>query len=180
MRCTKGTNVVSVRRLIQAAGLEDAVVAQLKPEDAELYRGALAVDWVSIEFIARLFEAAAPALFPREPRPIRQLGCTIARDNLTGVYRVMLRVVSIPFAIERAGNLWRTYNDTGEASVTRFGDETRARMTVTGYEAFPEATLDETAGYIEGVALLCGASTADVQPLRPTADSFAFDVSWRT
>ena len=180
MRSTKGMNVVSVRRLLQAAGYEDAVVAQLKPDDAELYRGTLAVAWVSIDFIARLFAAAAPALFPGEPRPIRQLGRTIARDNLTGVYRVMLRIVSIPFAIERAGSLWGTYNDTGNASITRFAAADRARMTVADYDAFPDATLEETAGYIEGVALLCGARTVDVQPQRPTANAFAFDVFWST
>ena len=69
MRCTKGMHVVSVGRLLQAAAREDAVVAQLEPEDAELYRGTLAVAWVSIDFIARLFEVAAPALYPGEPRP---------------------------------------------------------------------------------------------------------------
>jgi hypothetical protein len=180
MRCTKGTNVVSVRRLLQAAGREQVVVAQLKPEDADLYHSTLAVAWVSIEFIARLFEAAAPALFPTEPHPIRQLGRTIATDNLTGIYRMLLRIVSIPFAIERAGSLWRTYNDTGDATITRFGTEERVRMTVSGYEAFPNATLEETSGYIEGVALLCGARSVDVYPVCPTADSFAFDVSWRS
>jgi hypothetical protein len=177
---TKGTNVVSVRRLLQAAAQEDAVLAQLTREDLESYRETLAVGWVSDVFIARLFAVAAPALYPREPKPIRQLGRTIAQDNLTGVYRVMLRIVSIPFAIERAGSLWRTYNDTGEATISRFGDEPRARMTITGYERFPDECLDETAGYIEGVALLCGAKVADAHPSRPTADSFAFDVTWHS
>jgi hypothetical protein len=180
MARTKGTNVVSVRRLLQAAAVEQPVLARLTPQELELYRETLAVGWVTDEFIARLFAVAAPALFPKEPKPIRQLGRTIAHDNLTGIYRVMLRIVSIPFAIERAGSLWRTYNDTGEATITRFGDESRARMTVTGYERFPAECLDETAGYIEGVALLCGAKVADAQPSRPTADSFAFDVFWRS
>ena len=180
MRCSKGTNVVSVRRLLQAAGQEAAVVAQLNPEEAELYRTTLAVAWVPIDFLARLFEVAAAALFPGEPRPIRQLGRTIATDNLTGIYRMLLRVVSIPFAIERAGNLWNTYNDTGDVTITRFGEEQRIRMTVANYRAFPEATVEETAGYIEGVARLCGAQSIDVQCLRLTPDSFAFDAAWRT
>ncbi len=178
MARTKGTNVVSVRRLLQGAAAEEPVLAQLRPEELELYRETLAVGWVSDTFIARLFAVAAPALYPREPKPIRQLGRTIAQDNLTGIYRVMLRVVSIPFAIERAGSRWRTYNDTGEATITRFGDENRALMTISGYELFPEECLEETAGYIEGVALLCGAKVADARPSRPTADSFAFEVFW--
>jgi uncharacterized protein (TIGR02265 family) len=179
MRCTKGTNVVSVRRLLQAAGREAEAVTQLDPADAETYRSTLAVAWVPIEFIARLFAAAAPVLFPGEPRAIRELGRTIARDNLTGIYRMLLRIVSIPFAIERASSLWSTYNDSGDASITRVGED-RARMTVANYAAFPEATVEETAGYIEGVALLCGAKSIDVQTSRPTSDSFVFDVTWRT
>lgn len=180
MARTKGTNVVSVRRLLQGAAVEEPVLAQLTPADLELYRETLAVGWVADTFIARLFAVAAPALYPKEPKPIRQLGRTIAQDNLTGVYRVMLRIVSIPFAIERAGSLWRTYNDTGEATITRFGDESRARMTISGYAGFPDECLEETAGYVEGVALLCGAKVADAHPSRPTPDSFAFEVTWHT
>jgi hypothetical protein len=178
MRATKGTSVVSIRRLLQAARNEDAVLAQLTPEDAELYRTTLAVSWVSNDFMGRVFAVAGPALYPGEPKPIRQLGRTIAQDNLTGVYRVMLRIVSIPFAIERAAALWRTYNDTGDAAIERFGNEERARMTVTGYERFPDPCLEETAGYIEGVALLCGARTAEAHPSRPSPTAFAFDVTW--
>jgi hypothetical protein len=179
MRCSKGTNVASVRRLLQETAQEATVVGQLSPEEAALYRTTLALGWISIDFVARLFELAAPALFPREPRPLRQLGRTLAHDNLNRIYRALLRVVSIPYAIERAGVLWSTYNDTGEVTVAGRASDERLRLTVTKYEAFPEPTLEETAGYIEGIALLCGATSIDVRPERSGSDSFFFDIAWR-
>ena len=177
MRCSKGTEVVSVRNLLRAAGKEDAFVARLGPDEVELYRETLAVAWVPVDFVARLFELAAAELYVGEGRPLRQLGRAIIKDNLTGIYRVMLRVVSIPFAIQQAASLWHTYNDTGEVKVERTGD--RLLMTVSNYPAFPEAALEECAGYTEGLMLMCGARNIEVKTSRPKHDAFAFDCSWR-
>jgi hypothetical protein len=177
MRCSKGTEVASVRSLVRAAGKEDALVARLGPEEVEAYRDTLAVAWVPVDFVARLFELAAAELYVGEARPLRQLGRAIARDNLTGIYRVMLRIVSVPFAIERAAALWHTYNDTGAVKTERQGD--RLLMTVSKYPAFPETALEECAGYTEGLMLMCGARNIDVKTSRPRDDAFVFDCSWR-
>ena len=177
MRCSKGTEVVSVRNLLRAAGQEDAFVARLSPDEVDPYRETLAVVWVPVDFVARVFELAAAELYVGEGRPLRQLGRALAKDNLTGIYRVMLRIVSIPFAIQHAASLWHTYNDTGEVGIERMGD--RLQMTVSGYPAFPEAALEECAGYTEGLMLMCGARNIEVKTSRPTHDAFAFDCSWR-
>ncbi len=177
MRRSKGTEVASVRGLLRAAGKEDALVARLAPDEVVLYRETLAVAWVSVDFVARLFELAAAELYVGEAGPLRQLGRAIAKDNLTGIYRVMLRIVSIPFAIQQAARLWHTYNDTGEVSVERNGE--RLLMRVSGYPAFPEATLEECAGYTEGLMLMCGARHIEVKTSRPKDDAFVFDCSWR-
>jgi hypothetical protein len=177
MRCSKGTEVVSVRSLVRAAGKEDALVARLGPDEVALYRDTLAVAWVSVDFVARLWELAAAELYVGEGRPLRQLGRAIIKDNLTGIYRVMLRVVTIPFAIQQSANLWHTYNDTGEVKVERTGD--RLLMTVSKYPAFPEAALEECAGCTEGLMLMCGARNIEVKTSRPRDDAFAFECSWR-
>ena len=177
MRCSKGTEVASVRSLLRAAGKEDALVARLSPDEVELYRETLPVAWVSVDFVARLWELAAAELYVGEARPLRQLGRAIIRDNLTGIYRVMLRVVSIPFAIQQAASLWHTYNDTGEVTVERTGE--RLQMTVSKYPAFPEAALEECAGSTEGLMEMCGARHIEVKTSRPQDDAFVFDCSWR-
>jgi hypothetical protein len=178
MRCSKGTEVASVRSLLRPAGKEEALVARLSPAEVELYRETLAVAWVPVDFVARLFELAAAELYVGEGRPLRQLGRAIAKDNLTGIYRVMLRIVSVPFAIQRAASLWYTYNDTGEVRTERLGD--RLQMTVSGYPEFPEAALEECAGYTEGLMLMCGARHIEVKTSRPKVDAFVFDCAWRT
>jgi len=69
------------------------------------------------------------------------------------------------------GQPLRTYNDTGEATITRFGDEARARMTITGYERFPDECLEETAATSKASrsSAVPGSPTPTPRAPRPTA-----------
>ncbi|MFH1811137.1 MAG: hypothetical protein ABIJ09_20520 [Pseudomonadota bacterium] len=175
---SKGSNVVTVRKLVQAAGVEDALLARLSAADVDTYHATLAVSWVDIEVVARIFAAGAAVLFPGDVRSLRRLGRAIAEDNMRGMYRLILRVISIPFAIGQSARIWGTYNDAGRMTVEREPDQPRLRLVVQDYLDFPDATLEETAGYVEGVALLCGARSAQAEGWREGDRRFGWRVQW--
>jgi hypothetical protein len=178
MAQSKGTNIVTVRKLVDAAGAEPRVLAALRSDDVDIYRTTQAMSWVDIHAVARIFDAVAVALFPDDARRLRRLGRSIAEDNMRGMYRLILRVVSIPFAIGQSARIWSTYNDTGQVRVEREDGQPRLRLQVSDYPDFPDSALEETAGYVEGLALLCGARSADVQSWREGDRTVGWTVQW--
>jgi len=79
---------VFVRRLVQSKEpeVEAQLLATFNEEDKCYYHKALATDWVPIDFIARLYESAAPLVHRGRVNGIRELGKDLARDNLKGPY----------------------------------------------------------------------------------------------
>lgn len=174
----KGTNVISVRKLVVAAGVEQECLARLSAADVTVWKTVLPMSWLPIDVVAHVFEAGAAVLYPNDARRIRTLGRAIARDNLSGVYRLLLRVLSVPFAIEQSSKLWSAYNDTGVTSVEYQKGAYEVRFLIAECPGFPDVVLEETAGYIEGLIELCGNRVRGVVAVRDGLDRFSFDVHW--
>lgn len=117
-RC-KGTDVVTLRKLLAAHGdhLEDRFVERLSPRLAALYRSTLRVSWLAAEDLSALYETVVPLMYPNTPEGYANLGRALAKESFSGVYRFLLRLQTVPFVIKQAAAIWRTYHDTGEASV---------------------------------------------------------------
>ena len=108
----KGIGAVFVRTSVRrvGAGAEGKLLVQLNPEERRMYEDVTASQWVPITFATRLFELAAPIVHPGKPLALRLLGRDLARDNLNGVYRIFLRVLSPQFVLAQNARLWSTYN----------------------------------------------------------------------
>jgi len=75
--------------------------------------------WYDTEIVGDLLIAMERAASPPDPDAfIARLAEAIARDNLTGVYRALFRVVASPLLLEaNAQRVWRTYVDEGTLTV---------------------------------------------------------------
>ncbi len=176
----KGTGVVFVRKAVEAAG-EDAVrrfrEALSEEERATLDR-TVATDWVSIEFVTKLFEASAPILYPGKPTALRLVGQALARDNLQGVYRYLVRVLTIPFVLDQSAKLWHTYHRRGEPELLREGSHA-CTFVVRRYPRLPERFRECMCGYILETIGLAGGRDALVAKNDEDAEAWAFRCSWK-
>ncbi len=113
----KGIGVVFVRSALRGAGAdaETKVLTQLTAEERRVYEQTTASEWVSIEVASRLFELAAPVVHVGKVLPLRLLGRDLARDNMSGAYRVFLRVLSVEFILGQTARLWSTYHRHGSS-----------------------------------------------------------------
>ena len=180
MANSKGTNVVTLRKLVRAKGngCEQRILARLSGEDARLYQAALALSWVPVEGLGRIFQVCAEELYPSDPEGLRRIGEQIARDNLGGVYRVLLRLATTQYALSQIGKLWKTYNDTGEVEIEYPEGESSVVIHVNRYPGLPRAYLEETAGYMIGTGRLCGAKNVSVQAEQRPPDSNRWKITW--
>jgi uncharacterized protein (TIGR02265 family) len=177
---SKGTNLTSVRKLLRAAGdvIEKEFLRGLPADVAEVYQTAQAMSRVPVDKLSLIFEQAAVLLYPGRGDALRRLGRDIAIDNLTGVYKLLLKVVTVPFVISQVGKLWSTYNDEGEATVEQSADGQSAVINVRGAFDYPVPYREQTAGYIAGGAELCGAKNVRVEISTTAPGEHVFRVAW--
>lgn len=176
----RGTGLLSVKKMIlrQRPDLQETFLAKLGPEERQLYEAVLATEWLPIKVVATLFYKAAGALYPGNLRGLEELGRQQALDNLQGIYRPMLRVLTINFAIQQVAKLWRGYFDEGEAAAWQEEGQKRAVMSVDNFPGLPEGNRRVISGYIQGVVELCGARNVVVQHDQSRAEKWVWTVTW--
>lgn len=175
----KGTGVVFMRSLFKRHGAasERKFLAQLTPQETDIYKQTLEFHWIPIEVITRYFELAAPLLYPGDSQGLRRIGREMARDHLQGVYRIVLRVVTVEYIIEKAARLWRTYHQIGTTRMERPG-ERMLQFVVMGYPDLPAAFRECTCGYIAGVLELAGAKDIHVLKSNDNPEEWRWKLSW--
>ena len=175
----KGTGVVFMRSLFERHGraVERQFLSKLTPQEVDIYKQTLEFHWIPIEVITRFFELAAPLLYPGDPTGLRRIGREMARDHLQGVYRIVLRVVTIEYIIEKAARLWRTYHQSGTTRMERSGPHL-LYFVVLGYPELPSSFRECTCGYIAGVLELAGAKDIRVIRSNENPNEWRWKLSW--
>tara|TARA_B100001750_G_scaffold230332_1_gene226672 strand:- start:5369 stop:5842 length:474 start_codon:yes stop_codon:yes gene_type:complete len=157
--------------------LEGAALDALDARDAEVFRRVTATEWMPVDQAARIYATAVPIAFPGEPRPLREFGREGARHNLKGVYRFLVRLISVPSLIERTAKIWERYHDTGHARTERLSDRS-VRIVVEGHPTLPAALRAAIAGWTAGAVELTGAQNVRVtEGGDPTA--WVWTITWR-
>lgn len=175
----KGTGVVFMQSLLKRHGsaIEQKFLAQLNAKERDYFRQTLEFHWIPIEIITRFFELAAPLLYPGDTSGLRRIGREMARDHLQGVYRIVLRVVTIEYIIEKAARLWRTYHQVGTTRMERIGDH-QLHFVVLGYPDLPSAFRECTSGYIAGVLELAGAKDIHIVRTNDNQQEWRWKMAW--
>jgi len=161
------------------AGVEGKFIASLPHDLAEHYRKIMPVSRLPIEIAIALDLAIAQFLFPQdnEARQLHALGILMAQLDLNGFYKILLKVTTVPYAIEQSAVLWKTYHDEGQTRVEEPGKK-NLRYIISNYPNIPGNYLTFLGGYIQGVMELCGAKTISVD-LQPVANhEHVYDVRW--
>jgi hypothetical protein len=166
--------------LVRAQGpeAEASLLVQLTAEEQKQYQQVVATDWIPIEFITRLFEAAAPVVYPGKQQGLRLIGRDLAIDNLRGVYRYVARILTVPFLLEQGATFWRTYHRHGTGHVERL-EPKHVQFVVEGYPRLPERFRECMCGWIIGAVEVCGGKSAIVKQEGDDPEAWRWDVRWR-
>jgi len=101
--------IAVLRGMVSAPAFEDFVTA-LPPACAALIRQPpLAVSWISLEDTAPLHPVAFDRLFAREPAKMCELGRLQLRADMTGIYRLAIRIASPAYMAERSSKIYAMY-----------------------------------------------------------------------
>jgi len=176
----KGAGLIIVEKLFakQTPDLREAFVVKLTPAEQQFYKSVLATQWQPIATVAAVFEKAVGFLYPGNRRGLEEMGRQQALDNISGIYRSLLRITTIEFTIKQVAKLWRSYFDEGEASARQEHAEKRVTMTVENFPDLPLANRRVVSGYIQGTLELCGAHNVQVLHDGSQAGKWIWSVTW--
>lgn len=176
----KGMALVLLRQWIRAAGpdVERRVLEQLTPDEQAVYASLVATAWVPVELATKLYVVASPLLYPKDPRPLRQVGRDLARENLRGVFRFVVRVISVQTLMDKTASLWRSFHERGVARTVRESERT-IRFEVTDYPELPERMRETIVGWLGQAIELTGAQNVRVVKSDDDPHVWAWTATWR-
>ena len=109
-----------VRERFGSAGLE-RLSQLLSQQDFELLNQAVAIGWYELDAYARLLRAFDTCFGNSDLMLCRSMGRYQAERDSTTLHRLFFRLANPGYLIEKTGEYWRRFQDTGSWSVERLG-----------------------------------------------------------
>jgi hypothetical protein len=178
----KGSAMLFAREQAKKRGPEftQTLLNRLNEEEKKVFESALAFSWIPISVATCIWEKAAQALFPGErSSSLRQFGKASMLCNISGVYKVAMKITSISFAMEQVARVWSTLNNTGEAKcVKNTGNPKELEFIVNNYPDMPDAYKQTLAGSTEAVLETAGAKNVRVTYKSDNATTHHWIAMW--
>jgi hypothetical protein len=156
---TKGVGFVNVRAFAVerfGAGGYTAVTERLTPADRAELDSVVPVGWYSLGLYARVIRALDEVHGYGDLSLVLQLGRYEAERDLTTIHRVFLRLANPAYVVEKFGDYWRRFHDSGRWELIRESDtQVSGYLDEWGY--VDHALCRELVGYMGRLLELVGA-----------------------
>lgn len=178
MTTYKGTGIAFLRTLVRSHGPEKeaAFLARLSEQEREIFEKTLASTWVPLETASALLVHAAKVLYPGDVAGLRGVGAEMAKDTLSGIYRVVIKAFTVQMLMKQTARLWGTYHRKGRARASSI-HRNRAQLIVEGYPDMPERFRECNAGFVHGAIEICGGREVTVAA-KGDPDAWVWDCIW--
>jgi hypothetical protein len=176
----KGTDIAFLRKRLRDIGpaAEKPFLDQLSPEERKTYETATPVRWVPIETSAKIQQIAVQFIFPGNPAGLQELGREQANSDLSGLYKIIVRLMTVPALIKKLSSLWHSYNDKGELKAIWQEGSHSAQLIVENYPELPLVSLQQMQGYFQGALEMTGAKNIHLGTDFNDSQAFKFFFSW--
>jgi len=181
-------NNIELARALLGPEKLDALVATLPPETRALFaRPLLALEWIPADDWLPFQTALLERAFKNDEVAFRQLVHKVCARDFNTFYKVLMKLASPSYVIERTARLWQTYNDSGELVVARnerVGERTHVTLALAGYGTRHRVFGILLHGFVEQLLRMAGAKQIEVRRTLNIVGAKGLDcelqVSWRT
>ena len=140
---------------------------------------ALQKKWVDIAHLEAVYQAMIDELFDGDVSRVEEVGRHKVRNDISGPFRVFLKVVSPQYLASHFESFWRLYNDTGSVKLLEQGKKS-AHGAVYFEKPHPAFWRDILGGFA-GALEAAGAENVKVQVLHggeKNDSMMEFQVTW--
>lgn len=184
MNQVKGTGFLIIKKIVHDRGpeVEKKYLERLSPESRAAWESnkILAVSWNPLPLQSEgseLYEAAL-VLFPGDPNhALRELGRVMAKEGVPWFYQIFIRIPTVQFVIKRVAALWRSFYDTGDASVVNVGSNSLT-FVLSNYPDYPPYMREYLSGYFFGMGELIGMKNTLVTKDESDPKNYKWHLHW--
>ncbi|MCD4813222.1 hypothetical protein K8S19_05970 [bacterium] len=175
----KGSGVVANRDILREINpvLEEKLFELLTPEERKIYETAIPVAKFPAPVVAAIFEKSAAVVFPGDPQAVFKMGKKRAKIALHGIYKVFLKITTVPYLISKTTQLWSAFHDQGKMWVEK-ESEKKAIVFLSGYPELIPSFLETTAGFMAGAMEISGAKNVHIDIKTEQKDPWKWIVTW--
>ncbi len=101
--------VATLRGMVPGPAFDEFVAGLPRVSAALILEPPLAMSWIPLEDAMPVYTVASERLFQRDPIKMFELGRTQLRADMTGIYRMFLRVASPAFIAARSSEIYKLY-----------------------------------------------------------------------
>jgi hypothetical protein len=176
----KGAGIFILKKIFAQRGkeFEAAFLAKLPPETAQVYSRTLAFQWLPVETVAQFFIAAAGIIHRDLDQGLFEIGRQQSLDQLSGIYRPLLRVCTVNFAVQQSGRVWKNYFDQGVVTVTQNPVKKEVNFRLTDFPDLPRANRLVVGGFLVGVLELTNAKNVAVRHQDGEPQNWQWILTW--
>jgi hypothetical protein len=174
-------SLIAVLRGMVPAPAFESFVAALPRECGDLIREPpLAVSWLPVAHVAPVHQGAFEHLFAREPAKMCELGRLQLRADMSGIYRLAMRVATPAYIAERTSKIYALYARGCGTMRTLVDQPGRLEILVENRPLPSSAFYHYIRGNILGVIELTGVKRVSATILEGGGDSARclFRVTW--
>jgi hypothetical protein len=162
----KGTTYLSTLQFIDQKFGGDArarVLARLSDEDRAFLGGLLLpIGWYPTGPLPRLLHALDEELGRGDLALVEQRGAWVADRDLKTTHRLLLKVVTPSWVIEKATSLWKNFHDTGRWESMREG-KSAAVARLYDHVIVDAAMCATLSGWMRGLLTVAGCRSIEMQ-----------------
>ncbi len=163
--------IKALREAVPAVAF-DAFIAGLPPRTAALIvQPPLAMSWISLEDSVPVYPLSFERLFNRDPGKMFELGRAQLRADMTGIYRMFLRVASPRIVARRTSEIYRMYARECGTMDVRVDEPGRLEILVQDRPFASPAFYHYLRGSVFGVIELTGVKRLSVTIVEGGGDS---------
>lgn len=181
---SKGTRYATFRKLVKAKGeaFEKQFISMLNPVEQQRYTEAMAISWVDHDAYETdkgddCIAVAAKLFFPGQMNAIAKVGEMVAKENMSGLYKIFLLVPTVEYVVKRITQLWQAYNSAGEVTVDWVNPK-YGKVIIRKYPGMSKLQRQYLTGYIKGVVELTRAKNVTVKLWEADPNAWTYHVKW--
>jgi hypothetical protein len=175
----KGTDIVSLRKLFENRGeaLEKQFLSHLSESLETIYIIATVHSWLPVEIVGILYQKASLILYSEDENPLRRLGQEMSKHSYSTIYKLFLRIPTVPFLMNVGARIWRTYYDKGGFRIEKKGPK-ELMIAVLDFSEWPEPMRIAAEGHYITLLEYTGVKNIRIVETNSHPECWTWRVTW--
>jgi hypothetical protein len=178
----KGTGIDAIKSIVRAQGeaFENDFLEKLEPKEREEFLSSIPISWRELNLNNEKNQLVylAEQLYPGDSLGLQKVAMEMAKISIPRFYQIFIRIPKPAFVFKRIAVLWRSFYDTGDASI----EDIKTNEATFVLRNFPEYSVylrEYLCGYLKGTGELMNIRDMEVTKIENDPNAWKWHMRWK-